>query len=66
MYISNFATAILSLAGISHAISIDGERCKAGPAIPPTIAGVPWEGTPESHHFCEAGYVDGDVLTGMW
>ncbi|KAF1963404.1 hypothetical protein CC80DRAFT_4873 [Byssothecium circinans] len=65
MFLSIFATAVLSLSGIAKAVAVDKSGCQTGPWIPPTKAGVPWENSPDSHYFCEAGHVDGDVLTGI-
>jgi hypothetical protein len=66
MYMSVFATAILSLAGIARAVNTEQRSCEGGPWIAPAKAGLPFESTNESHNFCEGGHADGDVMTGTW
>ena len=66
MYRSFLAAAALSLAGIAYAVNVDGQSClRDNPWAPRTHAGTDWAPAPDSHFFCEAGYTDGNVLTGI-
>jgi hypothetical protein len=63
---SRLAAAVLSLASIASAANLDKESCtRSNPWAPRTHAGADWGNNPDSHYFCEAGYIDGNVLTGI-
>jgi hypothetical protein len=64
MYISVFATTVLSLAGIARAVNTEPKSCENGPWVAPALAGISFENAPADTHFCEGGHADGDVLTG--
>jgi hypothetical protein len=66
MRFSIIATAIISLGGVASAgVSEVKENCqKSDLWVAPGSEGLGWDKTDESHLFCEAGWVDGEVLTG--
>jgi hypothetical protein len=63
---SRLVTTVLSVISIASAVNVDKESCtRTNPWAPRTKAGAEWGNNPDSEYFCEAGYIDGNVLTGI-
>jgi hypothetical protein len=66
MRFCTIATAMVSLCGLVSAdVNTTSQNCgRSDLMVAPGSEGLGWDITDDSHYFCEAGWVDGEVLTG--